>query len=326
MTTPAVRRELVIFPGALGDFLCFLPTLRFLSQGKQVDLLACSEFADLVSPNVRVGSLERYEVRRLFVRGAALEERLRGFFSSYSSIFSWMGSGQSTFVQELTELSYGRAHVFPFQPGAQSRLHQAEYYLACVGCGSLETDELEVFLKPEAVAWGEWYWQQHFLIGKPVMALAPGSGAREKNWPVASFRAVAEWWRQHTCGAVVVILGPVEEERGDYSALCAGAVVARNLNLGELSALLARTELYLGNDSGVSHLAAALGVVTAVLFGPSNVSRWSPQGKNVTVLTQNTECSPCTVSTMKSCPHRKCLTTLEPEYVISELAGLVSSP
>ena len=172
------------------------------------------------------------------------------------------------------------------------------------------------------VAWGERYWQQNFLVGKPVMALAPGSGAREKNWPVASFRAVADWWRRHTCGAVVVILGPVEEERGDYSALCAGAVVARNLNLGELSALLARSELYLGNDSGVSHLAAALGVVTAVLFGPSNVARWAPRGKNVTVLTQNTDCSPCTVSTMKSCPHRKCLTTLEPEYVITKLAGL----
>jgi ADP-heptose:LPS heptosyltransferase len=326
MTTPAARRELVIFPGALGDFLCFLPTLRFLSQGKQVDLLARSEFVDLAPKNVKLGSLERYEVRRLFVCGAALEKRLRDFFSCYSSIFSWMGSGQSTFVQELTELSHGRARVFPFQPGAQSRLHQAEYYLACVGGESLETGKVEFFLKPETVAWGEWYWQQHFLIGKPVMALAPGSGAREKNWPVASFRAVAEWWRRHTRGSVVVILGPVEEERGDYSALCAGAVVARNLNLGELSVLLARTELYLGNDSGVSHLAAALGVVTAVLFGPSNVARWSPQGKNVTVLTQNTECSPCTVSTMKSCPHRKCLTTLEPEYVISELAGLVSSP
>jgi ADP-heptose:LPS heptosyltransferase len=324
MTTAAARRELVIFPGALGDFLCFLPTLRFLSQGKEIDLLARSEFADLAPPTVKIGSLERYEVRRLFVRGAALEERLRDFFGSYSSIFSWMGSGQSTFVQELTELSEGRAHVFPFQPGAQSRLHQLEYYLACVGGKSLETGKVEIFPKPEVVAWGERYWQQNFLIGKPVMALAPGSGAREKNWPVASFRAVAEWWRRHTCGSVVVILGPVEEERGDYSALCAGAVVARNLDLGELSALLARSELYLGNDSGVSHLAAALSVVTAVLFGPSNVARWSPQGKNVTILTQNTECSPCTVSTMKNCPHRKCLTTLEPEYVITKLAGLVT--
>jgi ADP-heptose:LPS heptosyltransferase len=96
------------------------------------------------------------------------------------------------------------------------------------------------------------------------------------------------------------------------------------LNLEKLAALLARSDLYLGNDSGVSHLAAALGVITAVLFGPSNVPRWAPRGKNVTVLTQNTACSPCTVSTMKSCAHRKCLTTLEPEYVIRKLAELVS--
>ena len=317
------QRSLVIFPGALGDFLCFLPTLRFLSQGKEVNLLAHSEFADLVPPTVKVGSLECYEVRRLFVPGSAQEERLHDFFSSYSSIFSWLGGGQSTFVQELSELSQGRAGVFPFQPEAQLRLHQSEYYLACVGGRPLEAGKVEIPVMPEAAAWSERYWQQHFLKGKPVMTLAPGSGAREKNWPDASFRAVADWWRRRTCGSVVVILGPVEEEKGDYTALCEGAVVARNLKLEKLVALLVRSDLYLGNDSGVSHLAAALGVITAVLFGPSNVARWAPRGKNVTVLTQNTECSPCTVSTMKSCPHRKCLTKLEPEYVIRELAGLV---
>src|SRR5262245_60507087 len=162
-------------------------------------------------------------------------------------------------------------------------------------------------------------WQQHVPKGERVMMLAPGSGAREKNWPTASFYAVADWWRQ-TGGAVVVILGPVEEEKGDYTALCQGAVVARNLSLGKLAALLARSALYLGNDSGVSHLAAALGVVTVVLFGPSNVYQWGPPGKHVTVLTQNVGCAPCKISTMKGCPHRKCLTTLEPEYVIKELA------
>jgi len=322
----AAPRSLVIFPGALGDFLCFLPTLRFLSQGKEVNLLARSEFADLVLPTVKVDSLERYEIRRLFVPGSAQEERLRDFFGSYSSIFSWLGSGQNTFVRELDELSQGRAGVFPFQPGVQMRLHQSEYYLACVGGRPLETDKGEIPVKREALAWSERYWQQHFLKGKPVMTLAPGSGAREKNWPDAFFRAVADWWRRRTCGSVVVILGPVEEEKGDYTILCEGAVVARNLTLEKLAALLARSDLYLGNDSGVSHLAAALGVITAVLFGPSNVARWAPQGENVTVLTQNTECSPCTISTMKSCPHRKCLTTLEPEYVIRKLAGLVSSP
>jgi ADP-heptose:LPS heptosyltransferase len=103
----------------------------------------------------------------------------------------------------------------------------------------------------------------------------PREWCTEKNWPDASFRVVVDWWRR-ACGAVVVILGPVEEEKGDYTALCEGAVVARSLSLGKLAALLVRSDLYLGNDSGVSHLAAALGVATTVLFGPSNVGRWAP--------------------------------------------------
>jgi len=324
MSMPAAQRALIIFPGALGDFLCFLPTLRFLSQNQDVDLLARSEFDDLAPPAVRVGSLERYEIRRLFVSGSAREERLRDFFDSYSSVFSWMGSGQSTFVRELNLLSRGRARIFPFQP-ERMRLHQSEYYLACVDDqAALQADKREIPLKPEAMSWSERYWQQHFLKGERVMMLAPGSGAREKNWPAAFFCAVADWWRQ-TGGAVVVILGPVEEEKGDYTALCQGAVVARNLSLGKLAALLARTALYLGNDSGVSHLAAALDIVTVVLFGPSNVHRWRPRGKHVSVLSLNADCAPCTVSTMKGCPHRKCLTTFEPEYVIKELARCQNS-
>ena len=320
MKTPG-RRCLVIFPGALGDFLCFLPALECLSQNKEVDLLAHSEFGDLVPSTVKVGSLERYEIRRLFVSGAGREKRLRDFFDSYSSIFSWSGAGQSTFVQELRRVSQGRARVFPFQPEVQSQQHQSEYYLACIAEQSCNGGKVQIPLKPEAVAWSERYWQQHSLVGKPVLLVAPGSGSREKNWPEAFFLAVAGWWRRQTRGSVIIVLGPAEEERGDCTALCEGAVVARNLNLAELAALLERSDLYLGNDSGVSHLAGALGVTTAVLFGPSNVVRWAPLGKNVTILTQSAECSPCAVAAMRDCPHRKCLTALNPAYVISKLAG-----
>jgi heptosyltransferase-3 len=324
MLEPVAQRSLVLFPGALGDFVCFLPTLRVLSEGHQVDLLTHSEFGDLVPATVRVRSLECYEINRLFVSQSSQEERLRDFFGSYSSIFSWMGSGEGTFVQELHSASEGRARVFPFRP-THVEVHQADYYLGCVGKQSSGGGMLEIPVKPEAVAWSECYRRQHFLIDKPVMALAPGSGAREKNWPFAYFRVVADWWRRRTSGSVVVVVGPVEEEKGDYTALCQDAVIVRNLSLGQLAALLARCELYLGNDSGVSHLAAGLGVVTALLFGPSDVARWAPRGKNITVITQNVNCAPCTVSTMKSCPHRKCLTTLEPEYVIRKLDGLAQA-
>ncbi len=322
---PDAERSLVIFPGALGDFLCFLPALRALSQESAIDLLAHSEFTDLVPATVRVRSLERYEVRRLFVPGSAEEERLQHFFAAYSSIFSWMGSAQEIFVQELHKLSEGRARVFPFQPPAEVRLHQSEYYLACVADRPLALGNPEIRLRPDAVAWSERYWRQHFADGKPVMALAPGSGAPEKNWPQHSFRVVAEWWRSQASGAVVVILGPVEEERGDYKAWGQETVVARNLDLAKLAALLSRSDVYLGNDSGVSHLAAALGVPAVVLFGPSAVARWAPRGNDVTVVTQNVECAPCSVPAMKSCSHRRCLATLKVDYVVKKLAYLAEN-
>jgi ADP-heptose:LPS heptosyltransferase len=324
MLKSASKRRLILFPGALGDFVCFLPALQVLSKGEQIHLLARSEFADLVSPAVNIGSLERYEIRRLFVPGASQEKRLRDFFGAYSSIFSWMGSGQSAFVRELASVSQGRATVFPFQPD-QKRMHQVDYYLACVGRPSSETSIPEIPLKLEALAWCEDYWHEHFLSGKQVIALAPGSGARQKNWPVSSFRAVADWWRQRPRAAVMVLLGPVEEEKGDYTALCRGAVRVCDLNLGQLAALLARSDLYLGNDSGVSHLAAAVGVASLVLFGPSSIDQWAPRGKNVTVVTQNVECAPCATPVMKSCPHRRCLTTLGPESIIKELDKLTEN-
>jgi ADP-heptose:LPS heptosyltransferase len=317
------ERLLVFFPGALGDFVCFLPALGFLSRGKQVDLLANSRFSDLVSRDVKVRSLDSYEVRRLFVSGSAREERLRDFFASYSSIFSWTGSGCRTFIQELNSVSQGRARVFPFQPGSE-RVHQTDYYLACVGEPALEANIPEVYLQPEAVTWSDQYWRQHGLDEKRVMAIAPGSGAREKNWPDHCFQRVADWWRQHTSGVVVIVLGPVEEEKGGCPALSHEPVIVRNLRLGQLAALLARMDLYVGNDSGLTHLAAALGVRTVALFGPSDIERWAPRGKKVTLLARKVECSPCGRSVMKSCPHRKCLTSLSPDSVIAELRRLAN--
>jgi len=325
MVKALTPRLLVIFPGALGDFLCFLPALRILSQDQQVDLFARSEFVDLVPSTVTVRSLECYPIHRLFVSQSGQEEELRYFFDRYTAIFSWMGSQQRTFVEELRSVSQGRARVFPFQPLSMP-MHQADYYLTCVVESPFPAAAPpEIPLKLEAVAWAERCWQQHDLIDKPVLALAPGSGAQEKNWPDSFFSLVADWWRQRTSGTVVVILGPVEEERGVERTSTQGAVVARHLSLSQLAALLARADLYLGNDSGVSHLAAALNVVSVVLFGPSNVKQWVPRGQRVTVLSQQVECTPCTVSVMKRCAHRNCLSTLRPEYVCRELDRLLEA-
>ena len=125
------RRALVLFPGALGDFVCFLPTLKVLAERTSIDLLARTEFSELVPARLRVGSLERFEIRHLFVSGGGNDEKVRSFFETYDCTYSWMGSGDLTFKQELQAATQDRVRIFQFYP-KNSQMHQSDYYLSCL--------------------------------------------------------------------------------------------------------------------------------------------------------------------------------------------------
>ena len=92
------EKVLIIFPGALGDFICFFPALWRLASGREVDLFARTEYADLLPQTVRVRSLECYFISRLFAPGAEQDEELKAFFGSYGAIWSWMGKSEPDFV------------------------------------------------------------------------------------------------------------------------------------------------------------------------------------------------------------------------------------
>ena len=320
MATPDTfsKKILVLFPGALGDFICFLPALDALARDREVDLLARSEYADLVPPRIRTRSLERYEISRLFVAGADQEERLERFFGSYSSVYSWMGSGRRDFVSRLETLCGGRLRIFPFRP-EDSRVPVVDYFLSCLGMERPRELSPCIPVRAEASAWSEDYWRRSGLQGRKVLVFNPGSGASEKNWPREFFREVAEWWKREFTGESVIIFGPVEEERGQGGRHWEDMRVVGGLGLAKLAALIRRCDLYLGNDSGVTHLASALGVATVALFGPTDPLEWAPYGNRTTVITQNIECSPCSTQVMKNCPHRKCLTTLSAAHVMARV-------
>ncbi|HEU5316464.1 MAG TPA: glycosyltransferase family 9 protein [Chloroflexota bacterium] len=116
------------------------------------------------------------------------------------------------------------------------------------------------------------------------IVLHPGSGSRRKNWP---------WWAEAVAGLpelkVVITAGPADAEA--VSALLARwprgralPLVRETPTLADLASELAGAALFLGNDSGVSHLAAALGVRSVVVFGPTDPAIWQPVGPAVTVL------------------------------------------
>jgi ADP-heptose:LPS heptosyltransferase len=317
------EKILIIFPGALGDFICFFPALQRLACGREVDLFARTEYGDLLPQTIRIRSLESYFISRLFAPGAEQDERLESFFGSYGAIWSWIGKNEPNFVRHLSVLSKGRLRIFSFRP-ANPGLHAADYYLSCLE-ENLPTGSISAIpLRSDGIAWSDGFWRRHRLQEKKVLALAPGSGSVEKNWPAGFYKVVAEWWERALGGRAVVVLGPVEEEQTSVMNFWGSLLVARGLSLAQLAALLNRSDLYLGNDSGVTHLAAMVGVETVALFGPTAVAQWAPRGRRVTTVDQKVECAACVPSVMKDCPHRKCLAALHPNTVIRILREIAS--
>ena len=316
------RRACVIFPGALGDFICFLPALQALLREREIDLFARSEFAEIVPSGVTARSLECAAISDLFIDAAPQARSRQDHFGAYEAVYSWLGSQQPVFVRRLQSDCAGRAKIFPFRPPAQFE-HQADYYLRCLALLECAEQKPTIELHEEAIAWSERFRLEHSLEQRAVLVLAPGSGAREKNWPEEFLLAVAQWWRESSGGAVVLLVGPVESERGGIDRLRQHCLVARDMSLAQLAALISRSDVYLGNDSGVTHLAAAVGVPTFALLGPSDPRQWAPRGKKVMLLRRQIACSPCADATMKSCPHRACLSELYPDQVIAAIKPLL---
>jgi len=320
VTTAPRKRACVFFPGALGDFICFLPALQAIARDVEVDLFARSEFSEIAPQCIVVNSLERHEINRLFVSDCGDDKRLEEFFARYQAIYSWTGSENRLFVNRLRLLTGGKAKIFPFRSSG-AKDHQADYYLSCVNSEVAYTARPEISLRAESMRWCDDFCERNLLSDRPVLIVAAGSGAREKNWPQEYFLSVIDWWHETATGVAVLLLGPVEAERAGVERLQERAdVVVRNLTLAQVAALLRRCELYLGNDSGITHLAAAVGARTIALFGPSDPRQWTPRGRAVTVVSRAIECSPCERQTMKNCPHRACLTGLLPAEVMSHIA------
>ena len=282
--------SLVLFPGSLGDFLCFLPALHsLLSRGGSGHLAlavrgSAFELAQsLIGPGA-VYLLDRGVFAGLF--SPAVEDRQQGrrFFSSFCSVFSWFGHSHRQVQANLKRYNQD-VHSFPFFAGqTPSQEHASRYYLECVGIPEVRCPSLPLSSRERQAA--EAYWQALGWSSRTqVLLIHPGSGGKRKRWDSAGFSAVAQWWklsRPRQIREVIVLLGPAEKaERQRWQTV--GRVV-HEYPVWSVAALLGRVSLYLGNDSGVSHLAGSVGARGSVVFGPTRPEQWKPLGGQLSVI------------------------------------------
>jgi hypothetical protein len=248
-------RRLAIRPGALGDFIVSLPAIETL-RSDYLEVWVSSPNVPLVRFAHRARSIASTGLDLLGV--AEPPARLLDELRAFDSIVSWYGANRPEFRDGMRALDLP-CTFFPALPPEGSTLHAADFYLAqvrAISPGATDAVPRIPCQVPPA----------NFAV------IHPFSGGARKNWPIEKFRRLAHGLERSM---------PVHWCAGPDDPPLAGAV--RIDDLYDLARWLASARLYVGNDSGVTHLAAAVGTPVLALFGPTDPHVWAPRGPNVRV-------------------------------------------
>ena len=245
-------RRLLIRPGGIGDCILSFPALEYL-KSEYTEVWVPAEVVPLVRFAHAVRSIGSTGIDLMGLAGIeaprAVIERLR----SFDSIFSWYGANRDEFRKTAQDLK------LPFQffsalPAPGERVHAADFFLRQVGGDGVAIPRMEC---PNTV-------------GEDFAVIHPFSGSSRKNWQLDRFREVSRR-----------LGGPVRWSAGPQEPL---EDALRFSNLYELACWLATARVYIGNDSGITHLAAAVGIPVVAIFGPTDPAIWAPRGERVRVV------------------------------------------
>jgi ADP-heptose:LPS heptosyltransferase len=279
------RPILVIFPGALGDLICLVPTLRAIARrhpGVPLELMARAELARFATGRLGIThghSIDRREVAQLFAaRGGPVAEEARTFFGSFAQVYSFFAADDAHFRAALEAAAEGRARCFPFRPPGAG--HVAAGYLREIVEDVAEPFDCSIELSREDLDVAEDRLVGLGLEAGHYLMVLPGSGSPAKNWPAGNFVALAK--RLASRIRSLVILGPAESTLEPLFG-ASGLLTISQVDLIETAALARLSRGFVGNDSGVSHLATAAGAPGLAIFGPTDPARWRPLGRTTVV-------------------------------------------
>ena len=280
-STPRLNEALIVRAGALGDVLLLRRAVAALRRAHDRVLLIApgAPGAALVGTGgSEVDALfpwERSDVATLFTGDApqgALRDRLRGI--GLALVYSRSA--------ELTRsLGLVVRRVIGHDPAPPAEVHASQWLvrpLEALGLGGggepapIRPTEAEAIEARTLLA----------LLPEAFLAIHPGSGSPRKSWPTERFAALLDAVAPHR--PCLVVEGPADAAAAAELARRPDVVVARGLDARVLGAVLARAGLFVGHDSGVSHLAASWGAPTLALFGPTDPAVWAPVGPRVRVV------------------------------------------
>lgn len=281
-------RILVIRGGAIGDFILTLPAIGLLRESfpeAHIEILGYRHIVELAvgrhyadaSRSIEYGPLAGF-----FNPHSELDPDLADWFASFHQVVSYLFDPDGFFVGNLRRA--GVRNLITGNPKIGDHAHAAAQLAEPLQKLALFLDRPAARFYPgDADRAQAREWLGEFV---PEVAIHPGSGGPRKNWPVDRWLALARHFLDRGCPLLIV----GGESDGELLAKLRGSLpgpgirFAEHLPLPMLGAILAGCRLFLGHDSGISHLAAAAGIRCVLLFGPTDPAIWAPANPDVRVI------------------------------------------
>jgi heptosyltransferase-2 len=273
---------LVIRGGAIGDFILTLPAIAALRRQfprAWLEVLGYPHIVQLAVAGRLVDRAQFIEARPLagfFARHGELAPDMADYFSEFDLIVSYLYDPDEIFQGNVGRCAPAPFIAGPHRPDEKGRLHAAKVYLQPLErlaiFGADPVPRLTLEQRPAMLSY---------------LALMPGSGSPRKNWPESNWADLLELLIEETPLDLLLVGAAAEAERLQRlgAALPPARVrLAQSLPLPELGSLLQGCAGFIGHDSGISHLAAALGLPGIVLWGDSVAEVWRPPSPKVAVL------------------------------------------
>ncbi|HEY7415618.1 MAG TPA: glycosyltransferase family 9 protein [Ktedonobacteraceae bacterium] len=276
-------RILILRPGAIGDTLLVFPVidaLRARSCYKDGDAhitlvgnMAVLPLALRCGVADEIANYEEAHWRFLFLKPPHSLSVLAPLLAQIDMVIAWLRDADGVVKRNLDALAIRQSVVAPGRP--VDAVHIVQYLAATVG--------VTVHTPP--------YYAHHFATPEStpprLLAIHPGSGGVQKCWPVEHFADLISCLIQQK-RPILLLAGPADHERVHtiLQRLPTSPLLRVSIDapLTTVAAELCRCQGFIGNDSGITHLAAMLGVPTLALFGPSDPRVWQPYGRSVSII------------------------------------------
>jgi heptosyltransferase-2 len=287
---------LVIRGGAIGDFILTLPAIAALRKhfpDAYLEILGYPHIAQLALAGGLVDRVESIGARALagfFARNGELTEDLVDYFSEFDLIISYLYDPDQIFSTNVSRCTQAQFITGPHRPNEDSTIHAAQLYLQPLERLAIfdadpiprlrmDRDSAEPFSPLFRNAAGQG--------SARILALHPGSGGEHKNWPEAKWAELLQNLINDNSFNLLLVGGEAEGERLQRLAAAlplARVRVAQSRPLTELAQLLQKCAGFIGHDSGISHLAAAVGLPGLILWGETAEEIWRPPSDKMLVL------------------------------------------